>query len=129
PPQYPQHERHNLPVVPTRLFGREDEVRVGCLLLRADTRLLTLTGAGGIGKTRLGLEIAAALVDTFPDGAWFVDLAPLADRELLVTAVARVLGVREDASQPLQAALVRALRERHLLLVLDNCEHLIGGCA
>ena len=71
--------------------------------------MLTLTGAGGIGKTRLGLEIAAALVDTFADGVWFVDLAPLADPGLLVATVATELGVREDPGQVLQTALLRAV--------------------
>ena len=104
-------------------------MKIGCTLLRGDNRLLTLTGTGGIGKTRLGLAIATELVDAFPDGVWFVDLAPLTDPALLVPAVAGVLGVRENPSQPYAAVLVGTLRERHLLLVLDNCEHLVDACA
>ena len=121
-------QRHNLPVARTRFFGREQEVGSGCTLLRGTARLLTLTGAGGIGKTRLGLEIAAALVDNFGDGVWFADLAPLADSGLLVTTVASVLSVRDDPSKPLQQALLRAIGDRELLLVLDNCEHLVDAC-
>jgi transcriptional regulator with XRE-family HTH domain len=121
--------RHNLPVAPTRFLGREDDVCSGRALLAGDSRLLTLTGTGGIGKSRLGLAIAAALVDTFADGVWFVDLAPLADSELVVTTVARVLGLGDDPSQPLRTTLLWVLRERHLLLVLDNCEHLVEACA
>jgi predicted ATPase/DNA-binding XRE family transcriptional regulator len=120
---------NNLPIAPTRVLGREEEVKIGCTLLRGDNRLLTLTGTGGIGKTRLGLAIATDLVDHFPDGVWFVDLAPLTDPELVIPAVARVLGVRENLSQLYAAALVGALRERHLLLMLDNCEHVVDACA
>ena len=125
----PRHRRSNLPIAATRFFGREEELRVACTLLVGNARLLTLTGAGGIGKTRLGLEVATALVDTFPDGVWFLDLAPLADPELLLPAVATVLRVSADPSQPLQTALVGALHDRHLLLMLDNCEHLADACA
>jgi non-specific serine/threonine protein kinase len=121
--------RHNLPVNLTRFIGREKEVQDGCVLLRRDVRLLTLTGAGGMGKTRLALEVAAAMVETFPDGVWFVDLAPLEDPDLIGAAIATVLGVRGNPSQPLQTVLVAALRGRHLLLLLDNCEHVIDACA
>ena len=123
----PRH--HNLPVLLTRFIGREKEVQDGCALLRRDVRLLTLTGAGGMGKTRLSLEVAAAMVETFPDGVWFVDLAPLEDPDLIGAAIATVLGVRGNPSQPLQTVLVAALRGRHLLLLLDNCEHVIDACA
>ena len=125
----PMRHRHNLPVAPTRFLGREGDVRDGCALLGGDARLLTLTGPGGIGKSRLGLAIATALLNTFPDGVWFVDLAPLADPELVPTTVAEVLGVRDDPNQPLRAALLGMLRDRLLLLVLDNCEHLVEACA
>ena len=121
--------RHNLPVLLTRFIGREKEVQDGCALLRRDVRLLTLTGAGGMGKTRLSLEVAAAMVETCPDGVWFVDLAPLEDPDLIGAAIATVLGVRGNPSQPLQTVLLAALRGRHLLLLLDNCEHVIDACA
>jgi predicted ATPase/transcriptional regulator with XRE-family HTH domain len=121
--------RHNLPVLLTRFIGREKEVQDGCMLLRRDVRLLTLTGAGGMGKTRLSLEVAAAMVETCPDGVWFVDLAPLEDPDLIGAAIATALGVRGNPSQPLQTVLVAALRGRHLLLLLDNCEHVIDACA
>lgn len=121
--------RHNLPLVPTGLLGREGEVHRACELLRTGTRLLTLIGTGGIGKTRLGLEVATALVDTFPDGVWWADLAPLADRDLLLGVVSAALGVHDNSSGTLLPSLVRALGDRQLLLVLDNCEHLIDECA
>jgi non-specific serine/threonine protein kinase len=120
--------RKNLPIAATRFFGREQEVRSGCARLLEDTRLLTLTGAGGIGKTRLGFEIALELADCFADGVLFIDLAPLADPVLLAATVATALGVRDAPGQPLQPAILRALGELDLLLVLDNCEHLVDAC-
>jgi predicted ATPase/transcriptional regulator with XRE-family HTH domain len=127
-PVSPRH-RHNLPHATTRFFGREAEVSSGRTLLRGTARLLTLTGAGGIGKTRLGLEIAMALVDSFADGVWFVDLAPLLDPGLLLATVAGVVGVRNDPSQPLETAFLREIGDQELLLVLDNCEHLVDACS
>ena len=94
--------------------------------------LLTLTGPGGTGKTRLALQAAAEALDPtgpFPDGAWFMDLAPLTDPALVPAAVAQALGVREAAGRPLAEALRDHLREKRLLLVLDNCEHLLPGAA
>jgi predicted ATPase/DNA-binding SARP family transcriptional activator/DNA-binding CsgD family transcriptional regulator len=120
--------RHNLPASLTSFVGREREMpETGRLL--AMTRLLTLTGAGGSGKTRLALEAARGLVGAYPDGAWLVELAPLSDPELVPQAVATTLGVREQPGSPLLDALLGALRDREMLLVLDNCEHLIDAAA
>ncbi len=92
-------------------------------------RLLTLTGVGGCGKTRLALEVARAVRNRFPDGVWLVELGPLADPVLVPHSVAAVVGVREKAGQSTVDALATRLRARRLLLVLDNCEHLLDACA
>jgi predicted ATPase/DNA-binding CsgD family transcriptional regulator len=97
--------------------------------LLADHRLLTLTGSGGSGKTRLALAVAAEMVEDYEDGIWLVELAPLSDPELVVQAVASVLGVREQPGRPLVGTLAEALRDKKMLLLLDNCEHLIGASA
>jgi hypothetical protein len=118
--------RNNLPLQPTPLVGREREVSEVCDLLRGEaTRLLTLTGPGGIGKTRLALQAAADLLDDFPDGTFFAPLATLSEAELLIPAVAETLGVRETAEQPLDESLKDYLHERRLLLVLDNFEQVL----
>jgi predicted ATPase/transcriptional regulator with XRE-family HTH domain len=124
----PPLPRSNLPVQLTSFIGRERE-RCEVRALLDAARLVTLTGSGGVGKTRLALAVAEALADTYPEGAWLVDLAPLVDPALLGQAVAQTLGLREELYRPLLATLVDQLRERHLLLVLDNCEHLVGACA
>jgi serine/threonine-protein kinase PknK len=90
---------------------------------------VTLTGVGGVGKTRLALHVAGDILHTFPDGAWLVELAPLGDPRFIAQAVASVLGIREVAGGLLLTTLGAALREKHLLLILDNCEHLLAGCA
>jgi predicted ATPase/predicted Ser/Thr protein kinase len=120
--------RHNLPEQLTSFVGRGQELeQLGQLL--ASTRLLTLTGAGGCGKTRLALQLADRQKTDFEGGVWVVDLAPLADPALLPHAIAGVLGVSEGPNRSLVEALGDHLRTRHLLLVLDNCEHLIAACA
>ncbi|HMA36178.1 MAG TPA: tetratricopeptide repeat protein [Chloroflexia bacterium] len=113
----------NLPVQPTALLGREAEIAAACALVRrADVHLLTLTGPGGTGKTRLSLQIAATLLEEFPHGAFVVNLAPLSDSALVIPTIAQALGVAEMASQPLIARLKETLRSRQMLLVLDNFE-------
>jgi predicted ATPase len=91
----------------------------------AMTRLLTLTGAGGSGKTRLALEVAKDLVGAYPNGVWLVELAGLSESELVPQAVAGALGVHEQPAQPLTDTLVEASRSKHVTLVMDNCEHLV----
>ena len=119
---------NNLPQPITSFVGRERELAEVKRLL-GTTRLLTLLGAGGIGKTRLSLQAAADLLDDYRDGVWFVELAPLTDERLVPQAAASVLGVKEEAGHPLVDALVRFVRDRQLLLILDNCEHLVQACA
>lgn len=124
------HKRHNLSVQRTRLIGREhDEATVRRVLLDSDGRMVTLIGAGGCGKTRLALAVAADLVDDFADGVWLVELAPLADPTLIPQAVATALGVREQPAKPIMDTLLVSMKSRQLLLVLDNCEHLVEACA
>jgi transcriptional regulator with XRE-family HTH domain len=122
----PADQHHNLPVPLTSLVGRENATRdlVGQL---GRTRLLTLTGVGGCGKTRLALEVARAAIDDYADGVWLVELGPLADPALVGSQVATVLRVRETAEQTLEVALVNALQQRTTLLVLDNCDFLEAG--
>jgi predicted ATPase len=120
--------RNNLPLQPTPLIGREKEVSEVCDLLGGDeTRLLTLTGPGGIGKTRLALQAAADLLDAFPDGTFFAQLATLTDAELFLSAVAETLGVKEIGEQPLDESLKDYLSERRLLLVPDNFEQVLDA--
>jgi hypothetical protein len=93
------------------------------------TRLLTLTGSGGTGKTRLSLQVAAEVSDMFADGVWLIELAPLADPALLPQTITTTLNVREEPNRSLLATLTDYLRTKQLLLLLDNCEHLIEACA
>src|SRR5215204_6008621 len=120
--------RNNLPLQPTPLVGREKEVAQVCDLLRGEaTRLLTLTGPGGTGKTRLALQAAADLLEDFTDGTFFVQLATLSEAELFLSAVAETLGVRETAEQRFDEILKDYFHERQLLLILDNFEQVLGA--
>jgi transcriptional regulator with XRE-family HTH domain len=118
--------RHNLPAAVTSFVGRAHEMREIPKLLRT-ARLVTLTGPGGSGKTRLAVEIARRLVDHHRDGAWLVELAQVQDPALVPHRLAAVMGLSETANRP--AALARALCNSKMLVVLDNCEHLLDGCA
>ncbi len=120
--------KHNLPNAQSSFVGREQELAEIKRAL-AMTGLLTLTGTGGCGKTRLALEVAKDLVGVYPDGVWLVELAPLSDPELVPKAVASALGVREQPGRSMTETLSDHLKSRQLLLVLDNCEHLIDACA
>ncbi len=122
------HLPNNLPQQLTSFVGRGREMDEAKRLL-STTRLLTLTGSGGCGKTRLALQVAADLVDAFDDGVWLVELAPLSDPALVAQTVASALRVREQPTRPLIATLADHLLPKDLFLVLDNCEHLIASCA
>jgi predicted ATPase/Tfp pilus assembly protein PilF len=124
----PRQRRGALPVPPTRLIGRARELaKLHQLLRRDDVRLVTLTGAGGSGKTRLALEAAARLADEFGDGAYFVDLATLADPDLLLPTLAHTIGLRERSDEPLTDTLTRFLADKQTLILLDNFEHLLAA--
>jgi predicted ATPase/DNA-binding CsgD family transcriptional regulator len=118
----------NLPAQVSTFVGREAELaEVRALVGRS--RLVTLTGAGGAGKTRLALQVAAELVDGSGDGVWFADLAPVGDPDLVAATVADVLGVRREPGRPAADTVVEAVGGQSLLVLLDNCEHVIGACA
>ncbi|MEU1387501.1 MULTISPECIES: LuxR C-terminal-related transcriptional regulator [unclassified Nonomuraea] len=124
----PEAPRHNLPAEPNRFVGRErdlDDLRG----LFGETRVVTLCGVGGIGKTRLALRVAAGLVGGYPGGVWLVELARVNRPEQIVQEIARVLRVREESGRPLLDTVTARLRELRCLLLLDNCEHLVDGCA
>ncbi len=120
--------RHNLPSQLTSFIGREQEMQDVARLL-TQTRLLTLTGSGGTGKTRLALQMAASLLDRYTDGVWLVELAPLADPALVIQETAHVLNVRAASGQTLLTAVADALKAKNMLLLLDNCEHLLQAAA
>ncbi len=117
---------NNLPRQRTRFIGREREL-AECARLLGETRLLTLTGIGGSGKTRLALRLAESLLPSFPDGVWFADLAPLVDPGRVPATVAMALGASETPDRPLMEVVTERLRGKRTLIVLDNCEHLLGA--
>src|SRR5215467_6252558 len=119
---------NNLPIQLTSFIGREKDVaQVAHLLLRDGVRLLTLTGPGGIGKTRLGLQVAAELSEQFADGVFFVNLAPISDPALVLPTIAQTLGVQESTTRPMLDILQTVLQEKQMLLVLDNFEQVLGA--
>ncbi len=124
----PNSHPNNLPVQLTSFIGR-DQVLNEVLELLDTTHLLTLTGSGGTGKTRLALHAATGLLSVFPDGVWLVDMAPLSDPELVPQSVASVLGVRDEPGAQLTRRIAEALHHKNLLLIIDNCEHLIQAVA
>ena len=128
-PEIPDdHPEPRLPIPPTPLIGRQEEVtRVKAMLERAEVRLVSLIGSGGVGKTRLALQVAADIGGGFADGICFVDLAAIRDPGLVASALAEALGVRENADEPLVERLATALRSRHLFLVIDNFEQVLAG--
>lgn len=119
---------NNLPAQLTTFIGRERELLEVKRLVQS-SRLVTLTGPGGTGKTRLSLQVAAELLERFADGVWLVELATLSDPTLVAVTVAATLGARETPDRPIEDALLDYLRSKQLLLLLDNCEHLVGACA
>jgi predicted ATPase/class 3 adenylate cyclase len=127
PPRTLDAHFHNLPEQPTPLLGRDREVAtVRALLLREDVRLVTLTGPGGMGKTRLGLQVAAELSDRFDDGVFFVALAPIADPGLVVPTFAQTLGLRESGARSAMESLQAYLARKQVLLLLDNFEQVVA---
>ena len=126
----PVFQPHALPAALTPFVGRQAELeQVRQLLADPDYRLLTLTGAGGVGKTRLALRVADELQGNYPQGAWLVELASLSNPELVPQTVAAAFDLRPDRDRPILSVLVDVLCSRNLLLVLDNCEHLVAACA
>jgi len=120
--------RHNLPASLTSFVGREREIDEIKQLI-AGTRLLTLTGIGGTGKTRLALQVSADMINEFSGGVWLVELATLRDPAVVEHAIASVLGVCDRPDQLMSDLLIEHMRERNLLIILDNCEHLVDACA
>jgi predicted ATPase/class 3 adenylate cyclase len=119
---------NNLPAQVSSFVGREDELRELAELV-GSCRLVTLTGPGGAGKTRLGLQVAAETLESSPDGAWFVELAPLVGDDLVASTVASVFRVRDEPHRPVIDTLIESLGDRSMVVLLDNCEHVIGGAA
>jgi predicted ATPase/DNA-binding XRE family transcriptional regulator len=119
---------HNVPIQLTSFVGREREIAELTRLL-GEARLVTLTGSGGCGKTRLAYQVALCILEAYPDGVWAAELAPISDATGIPMAVATALGVREHSQRSIMEALTQRLQTKQALLVLDNCEHLIDGCA
>jgi non-specific serine/threonine protein kinase len=120
--------KHNLPVQLTSFIGREKEIEEIRSLLN-EHRLVTITGAGGCGKTRLAIQALTDQADKFSDGIWFVDLAPIQEPNLVLEAVAGVLKVKEEVDRSLVDSLIHKMMGKHFLIVLDNCEHLVATCS
>ena len=119
---------NNLPTQLTSFVGREKELADVKKLLH-DAHLLTLIGPGGTGKTRLSIQAASEFPDQYPDGVWLVELAPILDPLLIPRITATAIGLRDETQRPVIDILCDFLREKKLLIVLDNCEHLVDACA
>jgi predicted ATPase/DNA-binding CsgD family transcriptional regulator len=120
---------NNLPAEMSSFIGRATELKKVQEMLLSESRLVTLTGTGGTGKTRLALKSAKGLLEAFADGVYLVELAPLSDPEYMISAIANVLGLHESPDLTFQESVVRYLAPKHVLLILDNCEHLLEECA
>jgi len=120
--------RHNLPLQLTNFIGREKEI-ADVIRLHEEARLVTLIGPGGTGKTRLSIEVANELLAQYADGVWMVELAPILDPLLISRTIAIAIGLRDEPHRPVIDVLCDYLREKRLLLILDNCEHLVDACA
>src|SRR5439155_626973 len=119
---------NNLPLPLTAFIGREKDIEAACSLLRHDSmRLVTLTGTGGTGKTRLSIQVARRLLPEFQDGVFFVSLAPINDPSLVATSIAQTLGIKETGSGPLIDSLRAYLRNKRALLLLDNFEQVLDA--
>jgi predicted ATPase len=125
---FKRNPKLNIPIPLTSFIGRERE-RKEVADLFSKTRLVTLTGSGGIGKTRLAIQVIAEVLDLFPDGVWFLDLAPLSDPTLVPNTLANMLGLYQSAELPITDILINYFRSRMSLVIFDNCEHLISACA
>jgi predicted ATPase len=119
---------HNLPVQLTNFIGREKEMQIIRQLI-SKQRLVTLIGAGGCGKTRLSIELANKLTEDYLDGVWFVDLAPIASGDQVAKEITEVLKIKEVPNQPIIETLIEKIKDKNLLIILDNCEHLVKACA
>lgn len=128
PPRSLEMLPNNLPVQSTSFIGRDAELERARQLLNK-TQILTLTGTGGTGKTRLALETGASLIQDYNDGVWLVELARISDPDLVPETIAGAIGVREEAEQPLLDTIIEFLRQRVALIILDNCEHLLAAAS
>lgn len=124
----PSAAKSNLPIPLTSFIGREQELKTLWEIFEA-TRLLTLTGVGGCGKTRLSIQFASQLMDQFVDGVWWIELAAIQDETALLSTIMKTLGITESQNDAPEESLVKYLQAKHLLLIMDNCEHVIAACA
>ena len=119
---------HNLPAQLTTFIGREKETEaIGGLIKQH--RIITISGSGGCGKTRLACEVAGSLIEEFYDGIWFVDLAPILSEELVAKEISEILKIQEEPGREFIDTLIDRIKDRNLMIILDNCEHLIGVCS